>query len=262
MVEEDYGYKKIWAITYPLILSGISQTIINISDTIFLGRLSELALGAAAIAGLYYVTFYMLGVGFSIGSQILIARFQGESETEKVKQTFQVTSALFILIAFATFLCLHLASPSLLKYLIKSDQIYAGTLAFLRFRVWGIFPGFGLLLFRSFYSGIGSTKIIGYSTAITAVLNLLFNYGLVFGNFGLPRWNIEGSGLASTLAETLSFIFVLIYTRNANEIKYYRLFSRETLQLDIVKQLTRISIPLMIQVFISLISWFAFFFNC
>jgi len=82
-MENSFSYKQIWKISYPLILGGVAQTIINISDTIFLGRLNEIALGASAIAGLYYVTFFMLGVGFSIGTQIIIARINGEKNMLK-----------------------------------------------------------------------------------------------------------------------------------------------------------------------------------
>ena len=258
MESEHYSYRHIWQITYPLIIGGIGQTIINISDTIFLGRISELALGAAAIAGLYYVTFFMLGVGFSIGAQILIARFDGEKNLLKVSQTFTSTAWSLSVIALLTFVFLNLLSTSILSKLISSNEILDGTIEFLNFRSLGIFPGFFILLFRSFYSGIGSTKVIGYTTIITAILNLIFNYILVFGNFNFPRMGISGSGLASTLAEVFALGFVIFYSFRFEFVQKYQLF-KSAFSKSITKSLIKVSSPLMIQVFIALWSWFVFF---
>mgnify|MGYP000393834820 FL=1 len=77
---KDPAYKHIWNISYPIILGGVAQTVINITDSAFLGRVSEVALGASAIAGLLYVTFMMLGYGFGVGVQIIIARLNGEKK--------------------------------------------------------------------------------------------------------------------------------------------------------------------------------------
>jgi putative MATE family efflux protein len=128
----------------------------------------------------------------------------------------------------------------------------------LKYRSLGIFPGFFILLFRSFFSGIGCTKVIGYTTVITAILNLLFNYILVFGNFNFPRMGISGSGLASTLAEVFALGFVFFYSFRFEFVQKYQLF-KSSISKSITKGLIKVSSPLMIQVFIALWSWFVFF---
>ena len=54
------------------------EQLINITDAVFLGHVGEVELGASAIAGIYYLAVYMLGFGFSIGLQVMIARRNGE----------------------------------------------------------------------------------------------------------------------------------------------------------------------------------------
>ena len=73
-----YSNKEIWHVTYPIFLGLIAQNVINVTDTAFLGHVSEVALGAAAMGGLLYICFYTVAFGFSVGSQILIARRNGE----------------------------------------------------------------------------------------------------------------------------------------------------------------------------------------
>ena len=63
---------------YPILISLIMEQLIGMTDTAFMGRVGEVELGASAIAGVYYLAIFMLGFGFSIGSQILIARRNGE----------------------------------------------------------------------------------------------------------------------------------------------------------------------------------------
>ena len=73
-----YTNREIWKVAYPILISLIMEQLIGMTDTAFMGRVGEVELGASAIAGVYYLAIFMLGFGFSIGSQILIARRNGE----------------------------------------------------------------------------------------------------------------------------------------------------------------------------------------
>lgn len=73
-----YSNRQIWQIAYPILISLIMEQLIGMTDTAFMGRVGEIELGASAIAGVYYLAIFMLGFGFSVGAQILIARRNGE----------------------------------------------------------------------------------------------------------------------------------------------------------------------------------------
>ena len=68
-----YTNKQIWSVSYPILLSLLAQNVINVTDTAFLGRVSEIALGASAMGGLFYICIFTIAFGFSTGSQIVIA---------------------------------------------------------------------------------------------------------------------------------------------------------------------------------------------
>ncbi len=65
MCRMAYSNKEIWHVTYPIFLGLIAQNVINVTDTAFLGHVSEVALGAAAMGGLLYICFYTVAFGFS-----------------------------------------------------------------------------------------------------------------------------------------------------------------------------------------------------
>ena len=73
------SYREIWRISYPIILGSVAQNIVNVTDTIFLGRLGVVALGAAGNAGIFYFVLMVVGLGFSVGMQIIIGRRNGEN---------------------------------------------------------------------------------------------------------------------------------------------------------------------------------------
>lgn len=58
-------------------MSILIEQLINITDAIFLGHVGEIELGASALAGIWYLAIYMLGFGFSLGVQVVIARRNG-----------------------------------------------------------------------------------------------------------------------------------------------------------------------------------------
>lgn len=74
----QFTNKEIRHITYPVLISLLMQQLIGLTDTAYLGRVGEVELGASAVASMYYLAIYMLGFGFSVGAQILIARRNGE----------------------------------------------------------------------------------------------------------------------------------------------------------------------------------------
>ena len=74
-----YSNRHVVKISLPILLSLLAQNIIQVIDTAFLGRVGEVELGASALAGIIYIAIYTIGFGFSMGSQILIGRRNGDT---------------------------------------------------------------------------------------------------------------------------------------------------------------------------------------
>ena len=85
------GYKRIFGIAFPIILSNLAQNVIAIADTIFLGNLGEVELGAAALASIFYQVMVMVIFGFGVGAQILMSRRLGQGQFKSIGCIFQHT---------------------------------------------------------------------------------------------------------------------------------------------------------------------------
>lgn len=256
---KDPAYKHIWNISYPIILGGVAQTIINITDSAFLGRVSEVALGASAIAGLLYVTFMMLGYGFGVGVQIIIARLNGEKKYHEMGNVLDHSLYFLLSLSVILFGFIYWGGPFILRHFVQSQGILVASVSFIQIRSFAIFFSSFVFVIRGFFTGIAQTKIVLYTTAIVAILNIIFNYLFVFGNLGFPRMEVAGSALASTLAEFFAAIFALVYTFKTVDLKKYQLFTFHKFNFAYLKDVLLTAAPVMLQMFISLTSWFIFF---
>ena len=129
------SFKNIWNITFPVLLSIMVEQFISMTDTAFLGRLGEVELGASALAATYYFIFYVIGSGFGVGAQILMARMNGEKSYHQINSIF-LTSGIF-LVGLAAFIILlsKIFSPIILKWFISADDIYSATISYLHWRI-------------------------------------------------------------------------------------------------------------------------------
>ena len=125
-----YTNKEIWRVTYPIFLGLLAQNVINVTDTAFLGRVGEVALGAAAMGGLLYICVYTIAFGFSVGSQILIARRNGEGNYRAVGPIMWQGTAFSFGMAVCLLILMYFSAAPLIRLLITSDSIYGATYEF------------------------------------------------------------------------------------------------------------------------------------
>ena len=114
LTEKVYSGKDIMRIAYPILISLLMEQMIGMTDTAFLGRVGEVELGAAAIAGIYYLAVFMMGFGFGVGAQILIARRNGEKHYDEIGEIFYQGIYFMLGLALFAFLRTKIISPYLL----------------------------------------------------------------------------------------------------------------------------------------------------
>lgn len=258
-VEANISYRRIWSIAYPIILGSVAQNLINVTDTAFLGRVGEVELGASALGGMFYFVLFMLAIGFGTGTQIIISRRFGENKLSEIGRTFDHALYFMLPLSVVAFLILYFLSTPILRLVIQSDHIFEASVAFLHYRMPGIFFVFGQILFRSLYIGIAKTKVITWSTLVMAGVNIVLDYGLIFGKLGLPQMGLEGAAIASTIAEGIALIFLATYVFYHKHQKEYGLFRFESFDKGLFSRNFKLSGPIMLQNFLSLGVWFAFF---
>ncbi len=251
-----FSYKDILKIVYPLIISGFGQSIVYVTDTFYLGRISDVALAASAIAGLFYASLSMIGFGISSGMQILIAQSFGEGNLDETKKTTIQGQVLQLSACFIFMMLYYSFNEQFVSLLISNTAVKTATLTFLDARMLGLLPMYLFYGFRSYFLGIGRTVVISISTIIMAVANFILNYFFIYGSGFVKPLGMVGAAYASSVSEGISFAIILIFYIIVckNDKSFF-------IQIDKfhIKRILNISYPLIIQHFISVFSWFMFF---
>ena len=259
MQQTRYTNREIWHIAYPILISLIMEQMIGMTDTAFLGRVGEVELGASAIAGVFYMVIFMVAFGFSIGTQILIARRNGEENYREIGQLFYHGIYFQTALAGVMFVLSYFLSPLILERIISSPAVCRAAEDYLHWRVFGAFFSFSAVIFRAFFLGTVQTRTLTLNSVVMVLSNVVFNYILIFGNFGFPAMGIAGAALGSSLAEGVSLLFFILYTRRRVDVRKYGLDRIPRFCRDVLRRMLNVSLWTMIQNFFSLATWFLFF---
>lgn len=256
-IKMNYTYKSIWLINFPVMMSVLVEQLINITDAIFLGHVGEVELGASAIGGIYYLALYMLGFGFSLGLQVVIARRNGEGKYRMTGRTFFQGLWFLLLLSLSLWMLCRNFSPWLLKYLITSNEVYHAVITYLDWRCYGLLFIFPALAFRAFFVGTVNTGMLTANALIMVVTNICLNRILIFGKFGVTALGIQGAAMASSISEFVSLLLFVIYA-------IYRLDKRKYAFIPVfdgyvLLQVIKISLWSMMHSFISMAPWLLFF---
>ena len=254
-----YSYRNIWRVAYPILISLVMEQMIGLTDTAFLGRVGEIELGASAIAIVYYMVLFMIGFGFSLGAQIIIGRRNGEGRFKETGKIFW--NGLYFVLGLSGIIILlsELLSPSLMRLMVSSDGIYDASLSYVRWRLPGMVFAFATTMFRAFYVGTTQTKTLTFNSVVMVLSNVIFNYILIFGKFGIPALGITGAAIGSSLAELVSLIFFIVYTRTRCNREKYGLDKAAHIDIQELKGMMPVCSWTMIQHTVSITTWFIFF---
>jgi len=255
----ELSYKRILMIALPLMFGTFVQSLITITDGAFVSKLGNTAYNAVGNGSIMYIILFMVCMGLADGTQITIAKKYGEEKHQEIGQTLFNAQFLQIILASFLFIFFIIFSESVINNIAKSQDIGSAMIEFIRYRAWGIFFAALQVTMGAYFIGLGKTRVIIYSTLVLAFANILLDYGLIFGNFGLPELGMIGAPIASSISEAIAFLFLLIYALRAKSLKKFGYSLKLKIQKTLALPLLKMSFPLMLQGMISLLTWWIFF---
>lgn len=211
----------------PLVLTNVAQSAINATDVVLLGWLGARELAASSIGLNLYLVFLIFGMGLMMAASPIMAKELGarRHSVREVRRTVRQALWSAATIALPTWAILWNAEPILI--LLGQDPALSREAAlFVRPLMFGFLPALVYLVLRAFMAALEQPAWALWISIAGVIANALVNYGLIFGNFGLPRLGLFGAGLGSALTQTAMALgiagVVLIHPR----FRRYRLFGR------------------------------------
>jgi multidrug resistance protein, MATE family len=212
-------------LAWPIILTNMAQTAMTATDIMMLGWHGSDSLAAGALGVNFYYAFMISGLGVVFAVAPMLAKEIGENRfaVRELRRTVRQGLWISVMLVLPLWLVLSNAESILLAIgqqpnLAKLAGDYMSTLQ------WGLLPFYAYIVLRSFISGLerpGWALIVGL---VAVGFNALANYGLIFGNFGLPAMGI--SGLATSLSSLFMFMGLVLVVIFDRKFRRYRLFGR------------------------------------
>ncbi len=258
-LQVDISNRQILKIAIPISFGILVPQLNFITNNIFLGRLSEQALATAAITGVYYLIFAAIGFGLNNGLQALISRRAGENRPGEIGKLFIHGVALSMGIAVIGIFLTYTISPWVLKFSIHDIVLREQAVSFLKIRIWGLPFLYVYQMSNALLVGTNLSKYLVAGTLAEAISNIFFDYGLIFGHFGMPALGFNGAAIASIIAEFMGMtvVFAVIHFKGIG--KRFALFSSFKYDSTSANSIFRQSSPLIFQHAISILSWEFFY---
>jgi multidrug resistance protein, MATE family len=251
--------RQILQLAMPISFALLVPQINFITNNIFLGGLGVEELGAAGITGVYYLIFAAIGFGLNNGLQALIARRAGENRPQEIGILFAQGIRIALGIAVIGILITYLAAPWVYTNTLAGESRQAMVIDFLKIRIWGLPFLYIYQMRNALLVGTNQSKYLVAGTLAETVANIFFDYGLIYGKFGMPELGFNGAAYASIIAEATGMLVVFAVIHYKGISKQFSLFSSRAFDKANTKLILTQSSPLIFQHAISIISWEFFY---
>lgn len=255
------SYRQIWKMALPISFAILIPQVNFFINTIFLSHYTadDDALAVGGITGVYYLIFAAIGYGLNNGLQTLIARRAGQEQRAEIGKLF--TQAVWIGIGLSVLgiTLTYTITPIIFDRILHDKELSQKAIEFLQIRIWGLPLLYIYQLRNALLVGINQSRWLAIGTFAEAATNVLFDYTLIFGNWGFPEWGFNGAAVASILAEAVGLITIYAVIHNRGIGKEFGLFARRRIDKTYIGHIFEVSAPLMFQTAISIVSWQYFF---
>lgn len=212
-------YAQVVAVVVPIIIQNTVSNVVSLLDNVMVGRVGTLQMSAVAIVNQLLFVFNLCIFGGLAGAGIFATQYAGAHDDKGIRDCFRVkwlialsmlACALVVLIAFPKWLIgMYLAQETA-----QADA--AATLGFgmdyLTVMLWGLLP-FGVSqVYASTLREVGETRLPMFASVAAILVNLVFNYFLIFGKCGFPELGVTGAAIATVLSRYVETAVIMVYT--------------------------------------------------
>jgi putative MATE family efflux protein len=247
-------HRQAWGIAYPVIIGGLSQNVITLIDTYFLGHLGEVELGAGGLAGIWYFTLIVLAMGLGSGLQVMTARCDGEGNQKGIGLVVDAGLRIGLLLSVLIFIFHQALSPYLLSIFCQSQAVARASSEFLFWRSFDLPFTVIFFLLRGYLNGIQQNKILVWDAIATTAVNGGLCYLFIFE----LHMGIKGAALATVIAEVVAMGILVGYVIHKKIHHLHHFFLLRRVPKAVYHDLIRLSLPTAMQYFISMGSFFFF----
>ena len=239
-------YKSVFALVIPLALQNLINVGITSADVIMLGRVSETVLSASSLANQINFIMTLIFFGITSGAAVLTAQYWGKKDIDTIEQVLGISLRFSLSVGLAFTIVTFLFPDFLMRIFSSEPEVISEGIKYLRIVCFSYIFTSITMIYLNLMRSVEKVKVSTIVFSSSLIINITFNYILIFGKFGLPAMGIQGAALATSLAKVIEFLLTLIYAHKYNNLIKFRpkyLFKVNNL---LFKDFMKFSIPVTI----------------
>ena len=215
--------RELLKIAVPLASAQVAQSATGFADTVMMGRMGPEVLAAGGLAALIFLSVLTATTGVVMGITPLVAEAFGAGQQARIQRVARQGLWLTTLVALPSMVLMgHF--DAWMSRAGQSDTTVALASTYLDIMLWGLFPVIGFAALRAFVSALSQARPVMTIVVTGTAFNILGNYSLGFGKFGLPELGLAGLAIASVVAQWGMFIALGLYVLLHPRLRGYRIF--------------------------------------
>lgn len=219
LIGDRMFYQQMLSIVVPIIIQNTISNVVSLLDNVMVGRVGTLEMSAVSIVNQLLFVFYLCIFGGLAGAGIFATQFAGAKDDNGVRYCFRIKWLIAIAMLVCSFSVFLLFPRELIGiYLAEGTNAAdaASTLGFgidyLMIMLVGLLPFAVSQIYASTLREVGETRVPMIASIIAILVNLVFNYILIFGHFGFPKLGVAGAAIATVLSRYVEMIIIAAYT--------------------------------------------------
>ncbi|HSQ87340.1 MATE family efflux transporter [Romboutsia sp.] len=204
-------YKILISLCIPIIIQQLISTSVNVIDTVMISSLGEASVASIGVANQFFFLFNMSLSGITGGAGVFISQFYGKGDVTNIRKVTGFSTILAILLS-SFFFIPALIMPTTIIHIFSYDPEVIKLCTEYFSIVILCYPLIAISTVFSMSSrGVRNPKLGMFCSSIALIINIILNYGLIFGNLGLPMLGVKGAALATVIARIIELILIIGY---------------------------------------------------
>lgn len=241
-------FKKNLTIALPVILGELGHVLVGLADNVMVGRLGAAPLAAVSLGNSLVFIALSVGIGFSFAITPLMAEADGSEDLDTGRSYFQHGIILCFIFGLLLFGGVWLVKP-LLFNLDQPEEVVRLSFPYINIVSFSLIPLMGFQAFKQFGDGLSQTKYAMYATVIANVLNVLFNYLLIYGIWIFPRLELEGAAIGTLISRFCMLGLLFVILKSKPKFKPYFTRIKKSVERHVFKRLLSLGFPTALQMF-------------
>lgn len=219
-------YKMVLAVAVPIMLQNGITNFVGLLDNIMIGQIGTEQMSGAAIVNQLIFVYNLCIFGGVSGAGIFTAQFFGQKDTEGIKNTFRYKLWMALALTAVTIILFITMGPVLIDMFLKGDAAYSDsnpemTLIYGRQYLLIMLIGLPAFMLSQVYASTlreCEETVLPMKAGIVSVLvNLTFNYLLIYGKMGLPVLGVRGAAIATVISRYVEVCIIVVWTHRHKE---------------------------------------------